>query len=157
MVTMMPNTDSSPISPIAAIHPALASALAEKGYSQLTPVQMAITNEEYRDVDLLVSAQIGSGKTVAYSIAIAPTLLESAERFDEAGAPLGLIIAPTRELAIQVRRELDWVFATTQIRIATCVGGMDIRANAVCLNVALILSSALPGTCATTSHGERWT
>ncbi|WP_417774372.1 DEAD/DEAH box helicase [Stappia sp.] len=121
------STDSPSTSPIADIHPALSSALMAKGYSQLTPVQLAMTNEEYGEADLLVSAQTGSGKTVAFGIAIAPTLLGSAERFDAAAAPLGLIIAPTRELAIQVQRELDWVYAAAQIRIATCVGGMDIR------------------------------
>ncbi|WP_367198508.1 DEAD/DEAH box helicase [Amorphus sp. 3PC139-8] len=124
---MTPNTDSNATSPIAAIHPALASALAAKGYSELTPVQMAMTNEDHGDADLLVSAQTGSGKTVAFGIAVAPTLLGSDERFDAAGAPLGLVIAPTRELAIQVQRELEWLYAAAEVRIATCVGGMDMR------------------------------
>ncbi|WP_107989970.1 DEAD/DEAH box helicase [Breoghania corrubedonensis] len=142
---MTPNTDSTPTSPIAAIHPALASALEAKGYSQLTPVQLAMTNEEYREADLLVSAQTGSGKTVAFGIAIASTLLGSAERFGAADAPLGLIIAPTRELAIQVQRELDWVFAATQIRIATCVGGMDIRNERRALERGAHLVVGTPG------------
>jgi ATP-dependent RNA helicase DeaD len=40
-------------------------------------------------------------------------------------SPLALVIAPTRELALQVSRELTWLYAPTQARIATCVGGMD--------------------------------
>ena len=82
------NIDSSRTPPIAEIHPALSSALAARGYSQLTPVQLAMTNEEYDEADLLVSAQTGSGKTVAFGIAIAPTLLGSGERFGEAATPL---------------------------------------------------------------------
>ena len=104
-----------------------ASALAAKGYSTLTPVQMAMTNEDHGDADLLVSAQTGSGKTVAFGIAIASTLLGSDARFNAAAAPLGLVIAPTRELAIQVQRELDWLYAAAEVQIATCVGGMDMR------------------------------
>ncbi len=124
---MTPNTDTNAKSPFAAIHPALASAIAAKGYSALTPVQMAMTNEDHGDADLLVSAQTGSGKTVAFGIAIASTLLGNGARFDAAAAPLGLVIAPTRELAIQVQKELEWLYATAEVRIATCVGGMDMR------------------------------
>ena len=145
MVTMTANTDSNTTSPTAAIHPALASALAAKGYSQLTPVQLAMTNGEYGEADLLVSAQTGSGKTVAFGIAIASTLLGSAEHFGAAAAPLGLVIAPTRELAIQVQRELDWVYAETKIRIATCVGGMDIRTERRALERGAHLVVGTPG------------
>ncbi len=145
MVTMTPSTDSPHASPISAIHPALASALEAKGYSQLTPVQLAMTNAEYREADLLVSAQTGSGKTVAFGIAIAQTLLGNAERFDDAGEPFGLIIAPTRELAIQVQRELAWLYAETQIRIATCVGGMDIRNERRALERGAHLVVGTPG------------
>ena len=48
----------------------------------------------------------------------------------QAAAPLALIIAPTRELALQVQRELAWLYAETGARVATCVGGMDPRAEA---------------------------
>ena len=129
----------------AAIHPALASALAAKGYSQLTPVQVEMANGGHREADLLVSAQTGSGKTVAYGIAIASTLLGSAEHFDAAGRPLGLIIAPTRELAIQVQRELDWLYAATGIMTATCVGGMDMRRERRALERGAHLVVGTPG------------
>lgn len=142
---MTPNTDSNAPSPIAAIHPALASALAAKGYSELTPVQLAMVNEDHGDADLLVSAQTGSGKTVAFGIAIASTLLGSDARFDAAAAPLGLVIAPTRELAIQVQRELDWLYAGAEVRIATCVGGMDMRTERRALERGAHLVVGTPG------------
>ena len=145
MVTMTPSTDTSPESPPPVLHPAIASALEAKGYSQLTPVQLAMANEDYDEADLLVSAQTGSGKTVAFGIAIAPTLLGSAERFDVAAAPLGLVIAPTRELAMQVQRELQWVYAAAGIRIATCVGGMDSRDERRALERGAHLVVGTPG------------
>jgi ATP-dependent RNA helicase DeaD len=111
----------------AAIHPALSAALAEKGYLQLTPVQQEMAERGTDQADLLVSAQTGSGKTVAFGIAIASSLLGGSEHFDEPDRPLGLIIAPTRELAIQVQREIDWLYAPTGVVTATCVGGMDMR------------------------------
>ncbi|MEC7000053.1 DEAD/DEAH box helicase [Brucella abortus] len=61
---------------------------------------------------------------------MANTILEDELRFGDAGAPLAMIIAPTRELALQVRRELEWLYADTGARIASCVGGMDIRTGA---------------------------
>ncbi|HEY5818123.1 MAG TPA: DEAD/DEAH box helicase [Mesorhizobium sp.] len=102
----------------------LAAALAARGYETLTPVQSAMLGQEALDADLLVSARTGSGKTVAFGIAIAPTLLMGAETFPPAEAPLALVIAPTRELALQVKRELEWLYRDTGARLATCVGGM---------------------------------
>ena len=72
---------------------------------------------------LLVSAQTGSGKTVAFGVAMAADLLN--DGVPPAGAPLALAIAPTRELALQVSRELAWLYEKAGLRIATCVGGMD--------------------------------
>ncbi|MBY3513884.1 DEAD/DEAH box helicase [Rhizobium laguerreae] len=109
--------------------PAIAKALQKRGYAELTPVQKAMLDPALTASDALVSAQTGSGKTVAFGLALAPTLLEGRERFGNAGAPLALVIAPTRELALQVKRELDWLFEMTGAVIASCVGGMDIRSE----------------------------
>jgi ATP-dependent RNA helicase DeaD len=79
------------------------------------------------DQDLLVSAQTGSGKTVAFGLAAASTLLGDAERMGRAGPPLALAIAPTRELAIQVSRELTWLYGKAGAVVVSCVGGMDAR------------------------------
>ncbi len=95
--------------------------------------------------DLLVSAQTGSGKTVAFGMAIAPTLLGEAERFAKAGAPLALVIAPTRELAMQVKRELDWLYAETGAVTASCVGGMDIRGERLALGRGAHIVVGTPG------------
>ncbi|HVK90524.1 MAG TPA: DEAD/DEAH box helicase, partial [Mycoplana sp.] len=107
--------------------PAMASALAKRGYTTLTPVQKAVSDPKLEGADVLVSAQTGSGKTVAFGLALAPTLLDSGDRFGAAGTPLALAIAPTRELALQVKRELEWLYGETGAVIASCVGGMDMR------------------------------
>ena len=60
-----------------------------------TPVQSAVLESGAEDRDLLVSAQTGSGKTVAYGLAIAPTILGEAQRLGAPAAPLVLTIAPT--------------------------------------------------------------
>ncbi len=108
------------------INPALARALATRDYLEPTPVQSAVLAPETAGRDLLVSAQTGSGKTVAYGLAFGPDLLGEAEKFTpRSGAPLALIVAPTRELAMQVHGELTWLYDDTGARILACVGGMD--------------------------------
>jgi ATP-dependent RNA helicase DeaD len=109
------------------IAPAIAQALEKRGYKDLTPVQQAMLAPDLEGADALVSAQTGSGKTVAFGLALASTLLGDKPKFGPAGAPLGLAIAPTRELAMQVMRELEWLYEFTGVSIASCVGGMDIR------------------------------
>ena len=110
--------------PFPQLHPALAGALAARGYDNLTPVQAAVIAEEAHGRDLIVSARTGSGKTVAFGLAIAPELFEG-DRLPFTGAPLALVITPTRELAMQVSKELQWLYAEAAARVVTCVGGMD--------------------------------
>jgi ATP-dependent RNA helicase DeaD len=102
-----------------------ARALTERKYEDPTPVQLAVLEAKAEGRDLVVSAQTGSGKTVAYGLAIASTLLGEAERFSPEASPVALIVAPTRELAMQVERELEWLYHYTGARILSCVGGMD--------------------------------
>jgi ATP-dependent RNA helicase DeaD len=113
-----------------ATSPPLARALAERNYESATPVQTAVLADAAVGRDLLVSAQTGSGKTVAYGLAIASNLLGDAGRFERAAAPLALIVAPTRELALQVQRELAWLYQYADARVVSCVGGMDPRREA---------------------------
>jgi len=129
--------------PFPNVHPALAKALAEKGYAEPTPVQAAVLESGAEGRDLLVSAQTGSGKTVAYGLALAPTLMSEDGMLPPPGAPLALIIAPTRELAMQVERELQWLYADA--RVAVCVGGMDPRREQRVLERGCHIVVATPG------------
>lgn len=130
--------------PFPASHPALDRALSERGYDEPTPVQSAVLEAE-EGRDLLVSAQTGSGKTVAFGLALATTLLGDAERIEDNGAPGALIIAPTRELALQVSKELEWLYGKAGARIATCVGGMDPRAERRVLERGAAIVVGTPG------------
>jgi ATP-dependent RNA helicase DeaD len=105
----------------------LTEALNKRGYTTLTPVQRAVLAPELGEADLLVSAQTGSGKTVAFGLALASTLLGDAETFKKTKTPLALVIAPTRELALQVQRELAWLYEISGASVIACVGGMDAR------------------------------
>lgn len=107
--------------------PALAQALAARGYEALTPVQEAVLAPELQATDLIVSAQTGSGKTVAFGLNMAAALLGGRDTLERAPAPLALVIAPTRELAMQVKRELQWLYEQAGGRVVSCVGGMDAR------------------------------
>ncbi len=105
--------------------PFLGAALAERGYDEPTAVQAAVIEAEASTRDLIVSAQTGSGKTVAFGLAMAEQLLDAGGSVPQTDTPLALVIAPTRELALQVSRELMWLYGKAGARIATCVGGMD--------------------------------
>lgn len=124
---------------------ALADALEARGYTTLTAVQEAVTDAEVTGKDLLVSAQTGSGKTLGFGLAIAPNLLGDAETFTSAGAPLALVIAPTRELALQVKRELAWLYQKAGAVLASTVGGMDMRDERRALARGAHIVVATPG------------
>jgi ATP-dependent RNA helicase DeaD len=127
------------------IAPAIAQALSKRGYSELTPVQKAVLGPELEGRDALVSAQTGSGKTVAFGLALASTLLEGKDRFGQAGAPLALAVAPTRELALQVKRELEWLYELTGATVVSCVGGMDMRSERRALDRGAHIVVGTPG------------
>ena len=130
--------------PFEHLSPVLADALTARGYEALTPVQAQVSEEAAKGRDLLVSAQTGSGKTVAFGLAMADELLEDG-RLPFATAPLALIVAPTRELALQVSRELGWLYAKAGARIATCVGGMDASRERRNLNQGVHIVVGTPG------------
>ena len=125
--------------------PTIAKALAERGYDTLTEVQEAVTNPDLAEADLLVSAQTGSGKTVGFGLAIAKTLLGDAEKLGPPAAPLALVIAPTRELALQVQRELAWLYAEAGARVVSCIGGMDTREERRALDRGAHIVVGTPG------------
>jgi ATP-dependent RNA helicase DeaD len=134
-----------PVMPFPTINPSLKAALDARGYQEPTPVQLAVIAPETAEKDLLVSAQTGSGKTVGFGLAMAPTLLGEATQLEPAAKPIALVIAPTRELALQVHRELQWLYADTNARIASCVGGMDMRREAWALADGAHIVVGTPG------------
>jgi ATP-dependent RNA helicase DeaD len=132
--------------PFPALPAGLAEALTTRGYATLTPVQAAVLEPEAQGRDLVVSAQTGSGKTVAFGLAFADQVLGEDGRVARThGGPLALVIAPTRELALQVARELDWLYKSAGARIATCVGGMNPQVERRALQAGATIVVGTPG------------
>ncbi|MGB0961057.1 MAG: DEAD/DEAH box helicase, partial [Halocynthiibacter sp.] len=122
----------------------LARALTDQGYETLTPVQEAV-NAPDMGGDLLVSAQTGSGKTVAFGMAMSVDLLGDEDILPKAGRPLALVISPTRELAMQVKSELTWLYKHAKSQLASCVGGMDTRSEVRTLDRGAHIVVGTPG------------
>ena len=86
----------------------LAGAMRRRGFEELTKVQSAVLAAESEGRDLRISSQTGSGKTVAIGLALARHLAEGAQ--GRRRGPSVLVLVPTRELAMQVKSELEWLF-----------------------------------------------
>jgi len=128
------------------IHPALGAALAARGYETPTSVQAAVLDAGSRGRDLLVSSQTGSGKTVAFGAALADSLLAADEaRVPHGPNPIALVIVPTRELAVQVREELRWLFASAHLRLASFTGGTPVTGDLKVLQRGVELVIGTPG------------
>lgn len=113
-----------------ALGPALAAALARKGYTQLTPVQQAVLAPALAGRDLRISSQTGSGKTLAIGFALRDAVTEPAAATAGPAAmaqPRALVVVPTRELARQSQAELLWLYADTGAHVVAITGGSSFR------------------------------
>ena len=104
---------------------ALASALRGRGFESLTPIQLKVLEADHKGRDLRITSQTGSGKTVALGFALAAEL-ETLNRPARVASPKALIVAPTRELATQVGRELAWLFEGMNAQVITLTGGTSV-------------------------------
>jgi len=107
--------------------PELASALAKKGYTTLTPVQRSVLDPALAGRDLRISSQTGSGKTLAIGFALRNSVSGESIKPSPVARPQALVIVPTRELARQVHDELGWLYAPRKLRIAAVTGGSSYR------------------------------
>src|SRR6185503_10731806 len=99
----------------------LQSNLAHHGFVQPTPVQALAIPKQLAGHDLVITAQTGTGKTLAF-------LLPLLEKLTSQTNPPGvsaLILTPTRELAIQISQAFSQLAAGTGIRAAVVVGGLN--------------------------------
>ena len=115
----------------------------KKGFTKFTDVQNLVIDEKNVGRDLLVSSQTGSGKTLAYSLSISDEILISKGK--DCSTPSGLIITPTRELALQVYQEIQWLFEKTDLTAVTSIGGMDINKERAKLKRKFNLLIGTPG------------
>jgi ATP-dependent RNA helicase DeaD len=126
-------------------HPTLLQTLEARGYVTPTPVQAAVLDAAMLGRDLLVSAETGSGKTVAFGLALAHTLLGEATTLPKATTPRALVLAPTRELALQVQQELAWLYGSAGMRSVACVGGAPLAQQLRALSDGVHLVVGTPG------------
>jgi len=105
---------------------AVCAALAQNGIHEPFEIQELMIPEAIAGVDLLVRAPTGSGKTYAFGL---PTI-ERVSRMAQERGPRALVLAPTRELAVQITGELTDPAHAAGLRIATCYGGVPIPSQA---------------------------
>ena len=79
-----------------------------KGFTSFTDVQKTVIDKKNSNRDLLVSSKTGSGKTLAYGLSISDQILNTKIKVNS--TPAGLIVTPTRELALQVFEEIIWLY-----------------------------------------------
>jgi ATP-dependent RNA helicase RhlE len=102
---------------------AVCRALSRRAITAPFPVQRLVLEDVLAGRDVLVKAPTGSGKTLAFAIPLV-------ERIETGSAPTGLVLAPTRELAVQIVAEVEDLARAKGLRVAAVYGGVGIAAQA---------------------------
>ena len=122
------------------ISPELVSILTAAGFESPFPIQAATIPDGLAGVDVLGKAKTGSGKTLAFGLPIVEGL-ERAEPFH----PRALVLVPTRELAMQVTRDLQPLVEARGFRLVTVYGGASMKDQIDALDAGVELLIATPG------------
>ncbi|MDH3858294.1 MAG: DEAD/DEAH box helicase, partial [Gammaproteobacteria bacterium] len=101
----------------------LLDALAEIDMVYCTPIQQQALPLLLSGKDVSGQAQTGTGKTLAFLLACAQRILHSDKPATAPGKPRTLILAPTRELAIQIHKDAERLLRNLPLRLAICYGG----------------------------------
>lgn len=108
------------------LHPLLQQGLADTGFTRCTPIQALTLPLALEGRDVAGQAQTGTGKTCAFLVAMMNRLLTKPAANDRKDSdPRALIIAPTRELAIQIEKDAQAIGRHTGLRFALIYGGVD--------------------------------
>ncbi|WP_299787163.1 DEAD/DEAH box helicase [uncultured Shewanella sp.] len=124
------------------LHPSILEAIDESGYQQLTQVQSEVIPVALSGADLMACAETGTGKTAAFALPLLQNLLG-----DEAGSGSlrGLILTPTRELAIQVAENIVRYSQFTSLKTLAVYGGANMNPQRKALNAGVDILVATPG------------
>ncbi len=123
--------------------PALLRALADYGYTQPTPIQLAAIPPALAGHDLLAAAQTGTGKTAAFALPLLQKLSTSGQTMTR--RPRALILTPTRELAAQVHENLRDYGKHLQVSATTIFGGVSMGPQINALRRGVDIVIATPG------------
>jgi ATP-dependent RNA helicase RhlB len=111
------------------LHPLIRAGLEAAGFSHCTPIQQKTLPLALRGLDVTGQAQTGTGKTAAFLLAIFQRLLQQREQAGDINqgphALSALILAPTRELAIQIHRDAKMLNEAAGLRLSLAYGGVD--------------------------------
>jgi ATP-dependent RNA helicase RhlB len=111
-----------------ALPPPLMHGIADLGFSYCTPIQSELLPFSLADYDVTGQAQTGTGKTAAFLITILTRLWENPEQTRRpTGTPRALVLAPTRELALQIETDAHDLAKYMDIGVTCVVGGMDFQ------------------------------
>lgn len=124
--------------------PEIQSALKSLEYVTPTPIQAGSIPSLLEGKDLLGCAQTGTGKTAAFAIPILQKLHQLGKN-PIPHQPLGLIIAPTRELVVQISENIQAIGKNTKVRHMTIYGGVGQRPQVAALAKGTHLVVATPG------------
>ncbi len=106
--------------------PELMHAIHDLGFTYCTPIQAQVLGHTLKGQDAIGRAQTGTGKTAAFLVSTITQLLETPppkERY--MGEPRALIIAPTRELVVQIAKDAEALTKYCKLNVMSFVGGMD--------------------------------
>ncbi len=125
------------------LSPAILDALSEQGYKKPSPIQSKTIPEVLSGRDLLAAAQTGSGKTAAFTLPILESLSHSAQA--QSNQTLALILTPTRELAAQVKDNIQSYSKYLHVRCEVVFGGVKINPQMMRLRKGTDILVATPG------------
>ena len=122
-------------------------AIADLGFKYCTDIQALSLEQALAGKNIAGKAQTGSGKTAAFLVAILTRYLRTPERrAKNGGTPRALVIAPTRELVIQICKDADQIGKYTGLKCLAVYGGMDYdRQRREVLGAPVDLLVATPG------------
>jgi len=125
---MTDNSNSKPLTDMAFstldLEPVVQQGLKNAGFTHATPIQSLTLPFALEGRDVAGQAQTGTGKTAAFLLTIFQRLIES-PRETEDGNPRALVLAPTRELALQIHKDALLLGGETGLRFALAYGGVD--------------------------------
>jgi ATP-dependent RNA helicase RhlE len=125
--------------------PALLRALAEHGYNEPTPIQVAAIPLALQGKDLLAGAQTGTGKTAAFALPLLDHLYITKRGQALPKTPRALVLTPTRELAAQVHESVRGYGKHLGVRAATVFGGVGMQPQVDALRRSVEIVVATPG------------
>jgi len=117
--------------------------LNDAGFVQCTPIQAQVLPVSLSGRDVAGQAQTGTGKTAAFLVTVYARLLKRAGR--KPGQPAALIVAPTRELALQIWHDSEKLGRHTGLAVAQVVGGIDYQKQADVLRRGTDIVICTPG------------